>query len=343
MPTESDGLPGKLAVVCRNVAPVRLEPDSDSEQDTQVALGQRAFVLEESGDWTRIETWDGCTGWVNGNAVTLISDGDAAYASTGAVAQVHELFAPLHCSANSDSPIITQAVFGSLVETVGQCGGWLEVRIPRGTAAVSGITHPDTLLTGQDLTLNLIQDRPIDPFQRAFVRADAVDLLDASVIPAAQEWCHSDQREESQRILNQVQDDVPDMTAPDPAALISTAMKFVGVPYLWGGTTPFGIDCSGFVQLVHRFHLYNLPRNSRTQAADPRGVRVTRDQLRSGDLVFFGNGRDPDHDAVRHVGIALCPDSFIHSAGISGVAVTTFDSPRYRDIYWGARRLRRPD
>jgi gamma-D-glutamyl-L-lysine dipeptidyl-peptidase len=304
MPTESDRT---LAVVCRNVAPVRLEPDADSEQDTQIALGQRAFILKESGEWTRIETWDGCEGWVNANAVSPVDCG-TPYASVGTVARVREVFAQLHWSADLDSPIVTQAVIGSVLEMVAERGDWLEVRLPPGTAAATATT--DTVLT------------------RAFVRAGDVDVLDASVIPIG--------RSSTQE-------------PPDPEALIRTAMKFIGVPYLWGGTTPFGIDCSGFVQLVHRFHFYNLPRNSRTQASDSRGLPVDRDALQPGDLVFFGKGRDPECGApplpplqgegVRHVGIALGSDRFIHSVGVSGVAVNTFDSSRYRDIYWGARRL----
>lgn len=129
---------------------------------------------------------------------------------------------------------------------------------------------------------------------------------------------------------------------PDPDKLLETAGRFIGVPYLWGGTSPFGIDCSGFVQLVHRIHGITLLRDAHMQAGDPRCQRISREDVRTGDLVFFGKASDPDLSAVTHIGIAMDNDWFIHSGGAGGVQVTRFDDPtsRYYNRYWGARRMR---
>jgi len=127
---------------------------------------------------------------------------------------------------------------------------------------------------------------------------------------------------------------------PEPTRLIETAKRFIGVPYLWGGSSPFGIDCSGFVQLVYKLHGVTLLRDAGLQAGDERAVPIDKETVRAGDLVFFGEGKDPDLSVVTHVGMAVSGTEFIHSAGHSGVIITPFAEPRYTEMYWGARRMR---
>lgn len=124
---------------------------------------------------------------------------------------------------------------------------------------------------------------------------------------------------------------------PEPRKLVETAMRFVGVPYLWGGTSPFGLDCSGFVQLVHKIHNVTLLRDAHLQAYDPRAVEVDRAELRPVDLVFFGKKREKN---VTHVGMVIGGGQFIHCCGSLGVTITPLDSPDYSAIYLFARRMR---
>jgi cell wall-associated NlpC family hydrolase len=127
----------------------------------------------------------------------------------------------------------------------------------------------------------------------------------------------------------------------DTAAIMATARRLIDAPYLWGGLTPLGFDCSGFVQIVYRYNGYVIPRDADQQLAAGIGQRVERSALQPGDLVFFGEGGD-----IGHVGLYLGSGEYIHCNGRDmRVAVNSFEpaSPRYRaDLdcsFAGARRI----
>ncbi len=88
-----------------------------------------------------------------------------------------------------------------------------------------------------------------------------------------------------------------------------TAISFLNAPYLWGGKTVMGMDCSGFTQVVFRLHGYRLPRDSKDQALE--GTEIPLGQAKAGDLVFFEN----QAQKVVHVGILLENNKIIHSSG----------------------------
>jgi cell wall-associated NlpC family hydrolase len=88
-------------------------------------------------------------------------------------------------------------------------------------------------------------------------------------------------------------------TSATASAILNTADNYVGTKYVWGGTTPRGFDCSGFVQYVYRRHGIYLPRTSRQQATVGQSVVRGLGSLRAGDLMFFAtNGSRIDHIAI---------------------------------------------
>jgi len=121
----------------------------------------------------------------------------------------------------------------------------------------------------------------------------------------------------------------------DVNALLREAYRYLGVPYVWGGNTAHGIDCSGFVRNIFAACGYPLPRLGSDQMA--YGVPVPVDQLRAGDRLYFG--RRKERLGVTHTGLYIGYGYFIHSAtSTHGVAISRLDDPRFWRIYVCARR-----
>jgi len=120
---------------------------------------------------------------------------------------------------------------------------------------------------------------------------------------------------------------------PAGSKILSEARKFLGVPYLWGGVTTCGFDCSGFVRTIFSRFGINLPRDTKDQILF--GDEVSRKAIKTGDLVFF----------KRHVGIAIGKNRLIHaSLGGNGIRINSFDGegPDFReDLYLNFKTARR--
>jgi hypothetical protein len=123
---------------------------------------------------------------------------------------------------------------------------------------------------------------------------------------------------------------------PPPAGIrndvIASARKYLGVPYVWGGTSPDGFDCSGLVQTVFSENGIQLPRGSGDQYRD--GKKVSDKKMRPGDLVFFHTYTS----GPSHVGIYVGEGKFLHAeSSPRGVTITGLDEPYWNDRFLGAR------
>jgi cell wall-associated NlpC family hydrolase len=116
--------------------------------------------------------------------------------------------------------------------------------------------------------------------------------------------------------------------------LLRVARGMLSVPYRFGGTTLWGLDCSGFVQKTFAFLDLDLPRSAREQFRE--GAKVAKEDLSPGDLVFFRTyAKYPSH-----VGIYLGDNRFVHASSRERkVTVESLDTPYYVKRYIGAKRL----
>jgi len=115
--------------------------------------------------------------------------------------------------------------------------------------------------------------------------------------------------------------------------IITTAKKYMGVPYVWGGVTPDGLDCSGFTQYVMKENGITLPRTAAEQFAI--GTPVDKSDLKAGDLVFFTTYKP----GASHVGFYMGDGKFIHASSVAAkVTVSNLNDTFYVEHYIGARR-----
>ena len=116
--------------------------------------------------------------------------------------------------------------------------------------------------------------------------------------------------------------------------IVEFAEQYLGTPYVWGGASPSGFDCSGFVSYVMKNFGYSVNRTAASMYSN--GTAVDKSELQIGDAVFFASSSE----SIGHVGIYIGDGEFIHSSsGCGYVTISGLDEDYYSRMYVGARRI----
>lgn len=135
------------------------------------------------------------------------------------------------------------------------------------------------------------------------------------------------------RLVSRFADGILHRSAALAMTLTRNAMRFLGVPYVFGGTSASGFDCSGYVQHVFAMLGYHIPRTADAQYS--AGKKVTGKTIAPGDLVFFQTYAS----GPSHVGIYLGNDRFVHASSSRGVTISSLHESYWSARYLGAKRL----
>jgi cell wall-associated NlpC family hydrolase len=274
--------------------------------------------------------------------------------------------ANLYAAADTNSEVVSQALLGETLTVQDKQGdfyfvrtvddfysGWIRaIAVAQTAGDITGYTYRPIGLTlaevyaqpnaAEEIITRLplgsrvaVLPERIEAFQRVMLpdlsegwvlRFALGGMLDVAKLRRTN-WAHPEDRS---AIIDKIGEDA-----------VAVGRRLIGTPYLWGGKSAFGIDCSGFTQLCYRYGGgIQLLRDARLQFADPRFAAIQanktlkdKPKFQDGDLLFFGKeGR------VTHVGMAA-QGRIMHSAGGIGTVWQRFDELSCANEYLGARRL----
>jgi cell wall-associated NlpC family hydrolase len=306
-------------VVVLPVVNMYSHPTDQSDVVSQAIYGNNVILLTARGEWSRIQTADHYRGWVPSRHIRLVQVG-AGYATTGPSIRVESLFANIYREPDvtRHQPVIT-VPFETRLELV-----------PDETPAGQKTTDKSTTGTGATKTETKTTTTKTTATKAAGTKsAEAIRHRDG--------WLQV--RLPGKTVAWIQSSDV--VTDPQPLSIadsIELGKRFLGLPYLWGGTSSFGFDCSGFTQMLLRARGFNMPRDADQQAAWTGLVAVERTDLQAGDLLFFGSS--PRN--ITHTGMYIGDGQFIHATtnGHPVVQISHLDDQPWTRLLVASRRTK---
>ncbi|MDR3090826.1 MAG: SH3 domain-containing protein [Clostridiales bacterium] len=337
----------------------RSAPNTDSQIVTRLNTGDSVRILSSSGDYFNVS--------YNGNSSLYISKDFVSVKSIHGVIAGSAVNIRKYPSTELD--VMAQAEAGDEFEILGRTGEWLEIAYNGDTAFIwKDFIDADLLSALPEVSAAVpVAENGADSGGSKYAVVNAPSGLNVRSLPSQGasvlaaypsgttidllgdygEWLKVSGggsvgyvSREFVSIKTGSPQGYPSGTGALGSEVVEYAKQFVGTPYSWGGTNlNSGVDCSGFVYAVMKHFGVNLNRSSVTMANN--GIRLHKDQLQAGDLVFFDtDGANDGH--ISHVGIYMGNGYFIQSSSAKrswGVVVTSMSDPYYVRTYVTACRV----
>ncbi len=217
--------------------------------------------------------------------------------------------APMRAEASDKSEMVSQLLFGECVQILSQSPKWLQVK--NAYDGYEGWISDKQLLLLNPEEYELALRSSENLCSELSCKAKLGDESYAITLGAVMPFYQNNSFQLGQNIFSSNAEVINTTNCkPTPEKIINTAKNYLNAPYLWGGRSPFGIDCSGFTQMVFRFFNIKLYRDAYQQAEQGRIVEFIN-QAQTGDLAFFDN----EQKRIIHVGIILPERKIIHASG----------------------------
>ena len=286
----------RWAVVELSTIYMRLMPDYESPLETQELMGTVVEIVGQKGYWREIVSPQPYKAWCTDKGIVEMSEEEIKAYRNAPKCTFTELYGHIYERPSEKSVTICDLVGGDVMRIVGR------------------EKDPDNLLIRKSQRWTKVM---LPSGKTGWVRTSQIKPHTGFKSIAKGE---GNAESISDKLMEKI---------------IGSAMKLKGVPYLWGGMSPKGVDCSGLVRWSYLMNGILLPRNA-SQIVHC-GDEVALDQMQRGDLVFFGTpAKDGKPQRVTHIGIYLGNNHIIHASHL--VRINSL-IPGDRDYYENAHRL----
>lgn len=337
----------KGVVIAKDVN-VRSGADATSSVIGTLALGEYVQILDSEDDWYLIQLNNGSQGWVYNDLVVPMNDNKELVKRgiiNGDGVNVRDL-------PNLDANILQVLNKNVEIKIIGENAEWYEIVI---SDQLKGWVHSDFVELSQNYGAGRVAGSKVNMRKTPALDGEILATLgmDSPVSIKSFEngwyniitqndiegWVHQDYITivldgNTSADVSRSAERMPIMSK-----IVDVAKKYLGIPYRYGSNGPSSFDCSGFTSYVFKSAGYSISRSSRDQAHN--GEKVTKSDLKAGDLVFFDTSGKIDGN-ISHVGIYIGDGRFIHaSSGKSAkkVVISELNEGYYKDRFVTARRI----